>query len=48
MQNKVHDGAAPAIVVQNVEKIYKLYDRPRDRVKEALVTIQKYIVEKKS
>ena len=36
MQNKVHDGAAPAIVVQNVEKIYKLYDRPRDRVKEAL------------
>lgn len=36
MQNKVHDGEAPAIVVQNVEKIYKLYDRPGDRVREAL------------
>lgn len=36
MQNQVHDGAASAIVVQNVEKVYKLYDRPRDRVREAL------------
>lgn len=30
-----HETDAPAIEVQNVEKIYKLYDKPRDRVKEA-------------
>ena len=33
---KVHEVDVPAIVVQDVEKIYKLYDKPRDRMKEAL------------
>lgn len=33
---KVHEVDAPAIAVRDVEKIYKLYDRPRDRMKEAL------------
>ena len=32
---KLHEVDVPAIVVQNVEKIYKLYDKPRDRMKEA-------------
>lgn len=30
-----HEGDDPAIEVTDVVKIYKLYDRPRDRVKEA-------------
>lgn len=34
-QGKFHEADVPAIVVQNVEKIYKLYDKPRDRMKEA-------------
>lgn len=34
-QAKFHEADVPAIVVQNVEKIYKLYDKPRDRMKEA-------------
>lgn len=36
IQIKVHEVDVPAIVVQDVEKIYKLYDKPRDRMKEAL------------
>lgn len=35
IQEKAHETETPAIEVQNVEKIYKLYDKPRDRVKEA-------------
>ena len=31
-----HENEIPAITVRNVEKIYRLYDRPRDRMKEAL------------
>ncbi|MCM1056984.1 MAG: ABC transporter ATP-binding protein [Firmicutes bacterium] len=36
IQIKLQEVDVPAIVVQDVEKIYKLYDRPRDRMKEAL------------
>lgn len=36
IQIKIHEVDVPAIVVQDVEKIYKLYDKPRDRMKEAL------------
>ena len=36
IQIKVHEVDVPAIVVEDVEKIYKLYDKPRDRMKEAL------------
>ena len=32
---RIHEVDVPAIEVRDVEKIYKLYDRPRDRVKEA-------------
>ncbi len=35
IQIKLHEVDVPAIVVQNVEKVYKLYDKPRDRMKEA-------------
>lgn len=35
IREKGQETAHPAIEVQNVEKIYKLYDKPRDRVKEA-------------
>lgn len=35
VQIRIHEEDAPAIEVRDVEKIYKLYDRPRDRVKEA-------------
>lgn len=35
VQIKIHEVDVPAIVVQDVEKIYKLYDKPRDRMKEA-------------
>ncbi len=34
-QVKIQEADVPAIEVRNVEKIYKLYDKPRDRVKEA-------------
>lgn len=34
-QNSVRKKEAPAIEVADVVKIYKLYDKPRDRVKEA-------------
>ena len=30
-----------AIVITNISKIYKLYDRPRDRLKEALHPFKK-------
>lgn len=35
-QIRVQEMAAPAIEVKNVVKIYKLYDKPKDRLKEAL------------
>lgn len=35
-QIKVQEIAVPAIEVKNVIKIYKLYDKPKDRLKEAL------------
>lgn len=36
VQISVQEVEAPAIEVKDVVKIYKLYDRPRDRVKDAL------------
>lgn len=35
IQIKIQEVDVPAIDVKNVVKIYKLYDKPRDRVKEA-------------
>ena len=35
IQIKIHEVDVPAIDVQDVVKIYKLYDKPRDRIKEA-------------
>ena len=35
-QIRVREVAVPAIEVRNVVKIYKLYDKPKDRLKEAL------------
>ncbi len=35
LQINMHEAEDPAIAVQDVEKIYKLYDKPRDRMKEA-------------
>ncbi len=35
-QIRVQEVAAPAIEVKNVVKIYKLYDKPKDRMKEAM------------
>ena len=35
-QIKVQEIAVPAIEVKNLVKIYKLYDKPKDRLKEAL------------
>lgn len=35
IQIKIREVDVPAIEVQDVAKIYKLYDRPRDRLKEA-------------
>ncbi len=36
IQIRIHEVDVPAIDVRNVVKIYKLYDKPRDRMKEAL------------
>ena len=33
---RVQEVDIPAIEIKDLVKIYKLYDRPRDRVKEAL------------
>lgn len=35
IQIKIHEVDVPAIDVQDVVKVYKLYDKPRDRIKEA-------------
>ena len=35
IQIKIHEVDVPAIDVRDVVKVYKLYDKPRDRIKEA-------------
>ena len=36
LKNELQESVVPAIEIKDVVKIYKLYDKPRDRVKEAL------------
>ncbi len=36
MGDKTYENRETAIAVKNVSKVYKLYDKPMDRLKEAL------------
>ena len=41
MGDKTYENRETAIAVKNVSKVYKLYDKPMDRLKEALKLTRK-------